>query len=83
MDYIVTFHTHFDALRYEKFLKSRNIEGQLRPVPRTLSSSCGTCVRFTMNGEIDKNSIFVKMEFDKIFVKICLEYMMIVEHDEL
>ncbi|WP_319477804.1 DUF3343 domain-containing protein [Marispirochaeta aestuarii] len=35
------------ALRIEKLLKERGIPCRLVPVPRHLSSDCGTCVRFT------------------------------------
>ncbi|ORC35167.1 hypothetical protein B4O97_10580 [Marispirochaeta aestuarii] len=34
------------ALRIEKMLKEREIPCRLVPVPRHLSSDCGTCVRF-------------------------------------
>lgn len=46
MNYLVTFHTHSDAIRYVKFLKGRNLSGKLQPVPRKVSTSCGTCVTF-------------------------------------
>jgi hypothetical protein len=46
MFYIATFYSHFGAVRF----KSDNPYGvhsaRLMPVPRKLSSSCGTCVRF-------------------------------------
>ena len=44
--YIATFYSHFGAIRYERMLRKNGIRGQLMPVPRSLSSSCGTCVRF-------------------------------------
>ena len=44
MNYIATFHTHLSALRSCAALKSRGISGRLAPVPRRISSSCGTCV---------------------------------------
>lgn len=43
--YIATFHTHLAALRSYKALEKRGITAaQLAPVPRRLSSSCGTCL---------------------------------------
>ena len=42
--YIATFHTHLAALRSSRSL--RGIAAQMTPVPRKLSSSCGTCVRY-------------------------------------
>lgn len=45
--YIATFFSHFGAIRFGRFLRERGVEHALTPVPRQLSSSCGTCVRFT------------------------------------
>ena len=44
--YIVTFYAHFGAIRFQKQLKEKGIDGKMMPVPRDLSSSCGTCVCF-------------------------------------
>ena len=46
MKYIATFFSHFGAIRFEKKCKSKNISAKLMPVPRALSSSCGTCVSY-------------------------------------
>jgi len=46
-DYIATFHTHIAAIRTHRTLKALQAPAQLSPVPRYLSSSCGTCVRYT------------------------------------
>ncbi|MGH4038423.1 MAG: DUF3343 domain-containing protein [Sphaerochaeta sp.] len=45
MDYLLTFHTQLDAVIARKSLTSKNIKIKLAPVPRALSSSCGTCAR--------------------------------------
>lgn len=45
MTYIVTFYSHFGAVRYQRLCAEAGISGRMMPVPRTLSSSCGTCVR--------------------------------------
>ena len=45
--YIATFFSHFGAVRFERLCSARGWHAQLRPVPRALSSSCGTCVYFT------------------------------------
>ena len=45
MNYIVTFYSHFGAVRYKKQCDRAGITARMMPVPRTLSSSCGTCVR--------------------------------------
>ena len=45
MKYLATFHTHFSALRTSRSLTEAGIPAKMAPVPRKLSSSCGTCVR--------------------------------------
>lgn len=45
-EYIATFFSHFGAVRFHKLLKSANLTAELVPVPRSLSSSCGTAVHF-------------------------------------
>jgi len=47
MNYIATFFTHLSAAISCRALKSRGVDAALMPVPRKLSSSCGTCVRYT------------------------------------
>ena len=47
MTYIATFHTHFAAVSFARELKATpEMKPQFMPVPRKLSSSCGTCVKF-------------------------------------
>ena len=46
-NYIATFYSHFGALSFCKELKSLEIDTDLSPVPRSLSTSCGICVRFS------------------------------------
>lgn len=46
-EYIATFHTHFAAMRSEKQLRAHGVSARLAPVPRKLSASCGTCVRYS------------------------------------
>ncbi len=45
MNYIVTFFSHFGAIRFKKEWEKAGHPAILMPVPRNLSSSCGTCVR--------------------------------------
>ena len=44
--YIALFYSHFGAARYAKLLTSTGWQNRMSPVPRSLSSSCGTCVRY-------------------------------------
>ncbi len=45
--YIATFFSHIGAVRFGRTLRALGVEHVLMPVPRRVSSSCGTCVRFT------------------------------------
>lgn len=46
MFYIATFFSHFGAIRFKRECQQEGRGAQMMPVPRSLSSSCGTCVRF-------------------------------------
>lgn len=46
MTCIATFYSHFGAIRFKKLCEGQGLAAQLMPVPRDLSSSCGTCVRY-------------------------------------
>ena len=46
MTYIATFFSHFGAIRFKKLCQKASWPAQVMPVPRDLSSSCGTCVRY-------------------------------------
>ncbi len=47
MQFIATFFSHFGAVRFAHLCKERGWQAEVRPVPRALSSSCGSCVYFT------------------------------------
>ena len=51
--YIATFYSHFGALSYYKAIKNQGISSKLMPVPRKVSSSCGTCVSYEHSCVID------------------------------
>ena len=46
MTYIATFYSHFGAIRFKKLCALQGWAARVMPVPRDLSSSCGTCVRY-------------------------------------
>lgn len=46
-NYVASFHTHLSALMTDRALKQVGITSRMAPVPRKLSSSCGTCVLYT------------------------------------
>lgn len=46
MKYTATFFTHAAALLTNRTLNGKGVPSRLGPVPRVLSSSCGTCVMY-------------------------------------
>ena len=58
-EYIATFHSHFGAARFHKEKVKEGKKAYLQPVPRDLSSSCGTAVHFYVedNGKSEPLSI--------------------------
>lgn len=46
-EYIATCYTHLSALLSCRALKEKGVSANMAPVPRKLSSSCGTCVCYT------------------------------------
>lgn len=50
MEYIATFYSHFGAVRFLKSCQKDGVTAKMMPVPRNLSSSCGSCVRFEKDG---------------------------------
>ena len=55
--YIATFFSHFGAVRFQHICVERGWQAQLRPVPRSLSSSCGACVVFQAAALEDAESL--------------------------
>ena len=45
-EFIATFHTHLAAIMADRQLKALGLRSTMLPVPRALSSSCGTAVRY-------------------------------------
>ena len=45
--YVVLFKSVSHALRAEKILKDTGIPFKIIPVPKSISSDCGVCIRFT------------------------------------
>lgn len=80
-EYIATFYSHFGAIRFKKACEKKLPAAKVMPVPRNLSSSCGTCVRFQAESESDfpeKNE-----EMEQI-VQVCSDgYISIFRADEM
>ncbi|OPJ56277.1 hypothetical protein CLOTH_06810 [Alkalithermobacter paradoxus] len=43
---VVSFHSTYHALRFEDVFKNTDINVRLMPIPRQISSSCGTAAQF-------------------------------------
>ena len=54
-DYIATFFSHFGAMVFKKKCDGEGYPAVIMPVPRSLSSSCGTCVKFTGEAQTAQN----------------------------
>ena len=66
-EYIATFHTHLSALMTGRSLTALGVRAQMMPVPRKLSSSCGTCVRyFAEDPHLDAMDEDVEGVYEKI-----------------
>ena len=64
--YIATFYSHYGAIRYKKICEELGLKAKVMPVPRSLSSSCGTCVGYTADEHvIDENH---KDELEQIVI---------------
>ena len=61
MEYIATFYSHFAAMTFKNELDQKEINAKLMPVPRLISSSCGTCVKYESD-EIIKPSDCEELE---------------------
>jgi len=61
--YIATFYSHFGALTYNKALIKQGISTKLMPVPRKVSSSCGTCVFYEHISAVDSDDC----ELDSVY----------------
>jgi len=64
--YIATFYSHFGAMTYFKAIKKQSIVAKLMPVPRKVSSSCGTCVWYEHVMAVDLDDC----ELDCVYLEI-------------
>ena len=53
--YIATFYSHYGAIQFRRNCQAMNLSAEVMPVPRDLSSSCGTCVKFTGEAQTVQN----------------------------
>lgn len=77
MQYLATFFTHYDAIMFHRLLAAQHVAGTLGPVPRALSSSCGTCVRFAYEADIHA---LQNAEFEQLVLNENGSYTVIFNH---
>ena len=66
-EFIATFHTHLSALMTSRTLTEQGVQARMMPVPRKLSSSCGTCVRYLAEeAHLDAMDEDVEAVYEKI-----------------
>lgn len=74
MRFLATFYTQAAALLTNRRLKQSGVKSAPGPVPRALSSSCGTCVRYeaddAMLGKLDADVESVYTETDAGYNRI-------------
>jgi len=74
--YIATFFTHDDAIVYKRVLDCMGLLAKMMPVPRSLSSSCGTCISFAVQINLlamlpnDTTEMIVSWENDQYSIVI-------------
>lgn len=77
--YLATFHTHLSALLSCQALEGAGHQARMMPVPRSLSSSCGTCVRYFAPEDcrdlLDRDAEALYQELEK-------EYALLAEFEE-
>ena len=66
-EFIATFHTHLSALMTSRVLTELGVQARMMPVPRKLSSSCGTCVRYLAE---DPNLSTMDEDVEAVYEKI-------------
>ena len=66
-EFIATFHTHLAALMTSRNLTGLGLQARMMPVPRKLSSSCGTCVRYLAE---DANLSAMDEDVEAVYEKI-------------
>ncbi len=65
MEYIVLFFTHSGAIKFERKCKKRNVQCELMPVPRSLSSNCSISAK--IDTEINIKEL-IDDEAEKVFL---------------
>ncbi len=65
MEYMILFFTHSGAIKFNRKCKKKNIQCELMPVPRALSSNCSISAKIQFEDNIDT---IIDDEVEKVFL---------------
>lgn len=80
MDYLITFFTHSGAIAFSRRVKALGLAPKMMPVPRRVSSSCGTGVK--VRCELGLTPL-VDPDVDRIFTCAADDYTMVHQNPEV
>lgn len=68
----ITFKSVSSAMKFESATKGYDVKLKIIPVPRSISSSCGMCIRFDLNNKDELMAIIEKekLEYEKIYTDL-------------
>lgn len=79
MNYIVLFFTNSSAIKFSRFVKNSNYIGELIPLPRKLTSSCGMGVKFHFTSDLSE---IISDEIEKIYAVEGSQYKLVYRAEE-
>lgn len=65
MEYMVLFFTHSGAIKFQRKCKKKDIQCELMPVPRSLSSNCSISAKIKVEDSIEN---LIDDEVEKVFL---------------
>lgn len=65
MEYMVLFFTHSGAIKFQRKCKKKDIQCELMPVPRSLSSNCSISAKIKVEDSIED---LIDDEVEKVFL---------------
>lgn len=76
--YTATFHTHLAAMLTERSLRNAGLEARMAPVPRALSSSCGTCVFYAAE---DGSAALLDEDWEAVYLQTESGYVTLMQNN--
>lgn len=75
---VITFYTHHSAQLTHKMLSNAGVSSKMSPVPRKLSSSCGSCVVAEAD-EIDER--LIDEDFEAVYKAVGDSYITLISNE--